>query len=88
LFNNGKNDTNVPKENFGKTIAYVNYNLMGINERPEYIQKQLDKLFICLENEDVEKASDAYSTLISIIGEDDNDMKKARMELEYIKSAE
>lgn len=86
LFHKGQVDINVPKENFGKTIAYINYNLMGIEERPKEIQRQLDDLFISLEDEDIEKASKVYSTLLSKIGEDDSDMKKAKIELEYIKS--
>lgn len=86
LSSKGKIDTNVPKENFGKTIAYINYNLMGIEERPEYIQEQLNNLFRYLENEDIDKASTIYTELTSAVGEDDYDLQKARIELEFLKS--
>ena len=86
LFNKGKIDESVSKENFGKTIAYINYNLMGIEERPKSIQDQLDDLFIYIEDEDIDQAAILYANLIAAIGEDDSDLRKAKIELDFLKS--
>lgn len=86
LFSKGKIDLTVPKDNFGKTIAYINYNLMGIEERPRNIQDKIDELFKYLEEEDIDKASDSYSYLLSIIGENDDDMRNAKIELDFLKT--
>lgn len=86
LLKHGLVDQNTPTSNFGRTISYINYNLMGIEERPIEIQKQLDDLSIYLEDENIEEATKVYLILVSKVGENDSDMKKAKIELDYIKS--
>ncbi len=85
LIQNGK-VSNLPLNYYGRTIASVNYNLMNVTERPKEIQNKLNSLFEYLELEKVDKSEVAYKELCIILGNDDEDLIRAKIELEFLKS--
>jgi ABC-type cobalamin/Fe3+-siderophores transport system ATPase subunit len=85
LMQNGK-VSNLPLQYYGRTIASVNYNLMNVTERPKEIQDKLNSLFEYLELEKVTESEILYQELSKILGNDDEDLIKANIELEFLKS--
>lgn len=71
---------------YGRTIASVNYNLMNVTERPKEIQDKLNSLFEFLELEKIKESENLYKELSAILGSDDEDLIRANIELEFLKS--
>ena len=85
LMENGK-ESNRPLMFYGKTISSVNYNLMGINDRPKIIQEKLYTLFEYLEIENIVDSEELFNELVGILGANDEDLIRARIELDFLKS--
>ena len=70
---------------YGRSITSVNYNLMGVEERPIEIKKQFEELFKAIESEEVEEAKKLYNNLVEILnGTDDEDLIQAKVEIEFL----
>lgn len=72
---------------YGRSIASVNYNLMGVKERPELIKKQIEELYKKIEIEKFEEAKEIYAELVKLLGDDDEDLIQAKVELDFLSGA-
>jgi predicted ATPase len=78
---------NTPKH-YGREIGTILYDLMDVEERNEIIRKQISDLYTLIEEEDVEEAEKLLADLQNIIGEDDTELKRAEIQIEYLKEEE
>lgn len=83
---NGKINNDIPQKNYGKTVTYINYNLMGVSERPADVQAEIDNLFIEIENSNLKLAKDKYEALTKIIGSRDEVLINAKIEIDFLNS--
>lgn len=72
---------------YGRSIASVNYNLMGVKERPEVVKKQIEELYKKIELENFEEAEKIYAELVKLLGRDDEDLIQAKVELDFLSEA-
>lgn len=84
MIEEGKIVENTPKH-YGRDIATVLYELMGVEERNEKIRERLSKLYLLIEEEEIEDAEKELSELKEIIGDDDPELKKAEIQINYLK---
>lgn len=84
ILDKGKLAINTPKF-YGKDNNTILYELMGVSKRIDSVMERIDKLFLAIENEDVELSESLYNELSDLLGSDDNDLVRARMEIDYLK---
>lgn len=83
ILKNGKVQRTV--DNFyGKNIRSINYDLMGVKERPFDITKRINDLFDEIEKENVRLAEKLYNDLVKILGVDDEDLIRAKTEIDLL----
>ena len=75
-------------KHYGREISSILYNLMGVEERNETIRKDLSKLFMLIEDEDIGEAKKELERLTEILGETDADIQNAAIQLNYLKEDE
>lgn len=75
-------------KHYGREISSILYNLMGVEERNETIRKDLSKLFMLIEDEEIEEAEKELERLSDILGETDADIQNAAIQLNYLKDEE
>ena len=75
-------------KHYGREISSILYNLMGVEERNETIQKDLSKLFMLIEDEEIEEAEKLLADLTEILGDTDADIQNAAIQLNYLKEDE
>jgi predicted ATP-binding protein involved in virulence len=75
-------------KHYGREISSILYNLMGVEERNETIRKDLSKLFMLIEDEEIEEAETELERLTEILGETDVDIQNAAVQLNYLKEDE
>lgn len=71
---------------YGRGIESVLKEIMGINVRPEEIEKRIEKLYEYIDNGEIEKAKIELGKLKEILGEYDDDFVKAKISLELEES--
>jgi len=70
---------------YGRSISSINYNLMGVEERPVEIKEQFKELFKAIESEKLKDAKKIYKDLVlALNGEDDEDLIQAKVEIEFL----
>lgn len=67
---------------YGRDVAAILYEVFGVEARPKDIQKRLNECFRLLENEKFDKATQIIKELTTILGENDVDVMRAKLELE------
>ncbi len=87
IIENGSLVDKTPKF-YGREISSILYNLMGVEERNETIKKDLNNLFILIEDEEITEAENELNRLMEILGEYDPDIKKDEIQLKYLKEDE
>ena len=75
-------------KHYGREISSILYNLMGVEERNETIRKDLSKLFMLIEDEEIEEAEKELERLTEILGDTDVDIQNAAIQLNYLKEDE
>ena len=85
MLENGKVSQKV-KDFYGKTIRSINYDLMGLEERPKDIKLIINNLYDLVENEEMQKAENELGLLIDIVGENDEDVVRLKAEIDFLKS--
>lgn len=78
---------NTPKY-YGREINTILYELMGVEERNKIIRKGISDLFTLIEEEEIEEAEKALKYLQELIGEDDAELKRAEIQIGYLKEDE
>ena len=79
------NDGKLVEENpytYGRDVASILYEVFGVEARPKEIQKRLNECFRLLENEEFDKAIQIIKELTTVLGENDTDLMRAKLELE------
>lgn len=71
---------------YGKTIRAINYDLMGVEERPEVVKNIIDNLYALVEKEMIEIANIELQKLIDIVGENDEDVIRLKAEIDFIRT--
>ncbi|MBV5312797.1 MAG: AAA family ATPase [Prolixibacteraceae bacterium] len=87
IIENGQLVEQTPKH-YGREISSILYNLMGVEERNETIRKDLSKLFMLIEDEEIKKAEKMLKDLTDILGDTDADIQNAAIQLNYLKEDE
>lgn len=75
-------------KHYGREISSILYNLMGVEERNETIRKDLSKLFMLIEDEEIEEAEKMLNDLTDLLGDTDADIQNATIQLNYLKEDE
>lgn len=100
LLSNAKSDLNFVKiiedgeliENtprfYGREINTILYELMGVEERNKVVRKAISDLFTLIEEEDIENSEKALKDLQELIGRDDPELKRASIQIEYLREDE
>ena len=73
---------------YGREINTILYELMDVEERNEEIRKSISNLFTLIEEEEIEEAEKTLKKLQEIIGEDDPELLRASIQIEYLKEDE
>jgi len=73
---------------YGREINTILYELMDVEERNEAIRKSISNLFTLIEEEEIEEAENSLNKLQEIIGEDDPELLRASIQIEYLKEEE
>ena len=81
ILEDGKLMTDNP-HTYGRDVASILYEVFGVEARPKEIQKRLNECFRLLENEEFDKATQIMKELTIILGENDTDLMRAKLELE------
>lgn len=87
IIRDGK-EIKIPVKFYGKKISHINYNLMNVSERPLAIQNKINNLFEFLEIENLNESQKLYDELMADLGAEDEDLLRAKIELDYLKSLE
>jgi len=73
---------------YGRTVGTILYELMGVEERNQNIKKRISHLYTLIEEEEIEEAEDSLNKLQDTIGEDDPELKRAEIQISYLKEDE
>jgi len=87
VIENGVFVENTPKY-YGRDINAILFDLMGVEERNNIVKKNISDLFTLIEEEEIEDAENALKELQKLIGEDDIELKRAEIQIEYLKEDE
>lgn len=74
-----KNTPNVE----GRDSNSILYDLYGVEERPEKYKEKLNEFYGALDDEKIERAKDILSSLTEIFGEEDIEIVKANLHLDF-----
>ena len=69
---------------YGKDNDAVLYELMGVTKRIDSMTEKIDNLFKAIEDENIELSEQLYSELVDILGDDDSDLVRAKMQIDYL----
>jgi predicted ATPase len=73
---------------FGRDISSVLYELMGVEERNESIKNDLSKLFILIGEKKIRKAEKELERLKALLGDNDSEINRAIIQLDFLKEDE
>lgn len=68
---------------YGRDSNSILYDLMNVEERPKKVKKELDKLYRLIDAEKVEEARMELKKLANALGEDDKEIVRANMYLNF-----
>lgn len=74
----------VTPHTYGRDSNSILYELMGVQARPEEVQKQLDKCFRLIDEEKLEEAKIALRELAQILGENDSEIVRAHTLINFL----
>ncbi len=70
---------------YGRDANSILYELMGVEKRPEEIQKQIDKVYELVDEEKIEDARKLLRVLSEDLGENDHEIIRARTHIDFMK---
>lgn len=100
LLSNAKSDLNFVKiiedgaliestpKYYGREINTILYELMGVEERNKLITNKISDLYTLIDEEEIEDAEGSLIELQDLIGEDDIELKRAEIQISYLKEDE
>jgi len=78
---------NTPKY-YGREINSILYDLMGVEERNKLIRDKISDLYTLIAEEEIEDAESSLTDLQDLIGKDDPELKRAEIQITYLKEDE
>jgi len=87
IIENGKLVKNTPRF-YGREINTILYELMDVEERNEFVRNSISHLFTLIEEEETKDAEKSLQELQELIGDDDPELLRASIQLEYLKEDE
>ncbi|MDM8551428.1 AAA family ATPase [Desulfobacterales bacterium HSG2] len=69
---------------FGRDTNSILYELMGVRQRPEEIQKQIDKVYELMDELNTEKAKEMLKALSGDLGENDYEIVRAHTHIHFM----
>ncbi|WP_055446248.1 AAA family ATPase [Lacinutrix mariniflava] len=78
---------NTPKY-YGREINTILYELMGVEERNKLVRGKISDLYTLIAEEDIEEAESSLKDLQDLIGKDDPELKRAEIQITYLKEDE
>lgn len=78
---------NTPKH-YGREINSILYELMGVEERNKLVRNKISNLYTLIEEEEIEDAETSLKELQELIGADDPELKRAEIQITYLKEDE
>ena len=87
IIEEGKLIENTPKY-YGREINSILYDLMGVEERNKLVRDKISDLFTLIAEEEIEDAENSLKDLQDLIGKDDPELKRAEIQISYLKEDE
>lgn len=87
IIENGNLIKNTPKH-YGREINSILYDLMGVEERNKVVRDKISDLYTLIDEEEIEDAENSLKELQILIGEDDQELKRAEIQIAYLKEDE
>lgn len=78
---------NTPKY-YGREINTILYELMGVEERNKLIRDKISDLYTLIDEDEIKDAESSLNELQDLIGEDDPELKRAEIQITYLKEDE
>ena len=78
---------NTPKY-YGREINSILYDLMGVEERNKLVREKISDLYTLIAEEEIEDAESSLKELQELIGKDDPELKRAEIQITYLKEDE
>lgn len=78
---------NTPKY-YGREINSILYDLMGVEERNKLVRDKISDLYTLIAEEEIEDAGSSLKDLQELIGKDDPELKRAEIQITYLKEDE
>jgi len=78
---------NTPKY-YGREINSILYDLMGVEERNKLVRDKISDLYTLIAEEEIEDAECSLKDLQDLIGKDDPELKRAEIQITYLKEDE
>jgi len=78
---------NTPKH-YGREINTILYELMGVEERNKLIRDKISELYTLIDEEEIKDAESSLIELQDLIGGDDPELKRAEIQIAYLKEDE
>ncbi len=69
---------------YGKDIATILYEMMGVEKRNKELTKRISNLFNLIEDEDLVSVKIEYDSLLELLGEDDPVLVQAKIQINYL----
>ena len=87
IIEDGQLIENTPKH-YGRKLNAILYDLMGVEERNKIVRNKISRLFRLIEDEEIEDSEAILTDLQEIIGDDDAELKRAEIQIKYLKEDE
>jgi len=87
IIEDGELIENTPKY-YGREINSILYDLMGVEERNKVVRDKISGLYTLIAEEEIEDAENSLKELQGLIGEDDPELKRAEIQITYLKEDE
>jgi len=87
IIEDGELIENTPKY-YGREINSILYDLMGVEERNKLVRDKISDLYTLIAEEEIEDAEVSLKVLQDLIGKDDPELKRAEIQITYLKEDE
>lgn len=87
IIEDGELIENTPKY-YGREINSILYDLMGVEERNKLVKDKISDLYTLIAEEEIEVAESSLKDLQNLIGKDDPELKRAEIQIAYLKEDE
>ena len=73
---------------YGREINTILYELMGVEERNKLVRTKISDLYTLIDEEEIKDAESSLKELQDLIGGDDPELKRAEIQINYLKEDE